>query len=161
VRSLSLLEAAAAVSVAGSLLAVGVPAFLRNLHASRLVEPMEGLGRIARAAAAQVAAQPDPPQYPASAAMTPSVVPAGISTRDPVGTWEHPTWVSLDFGFATPHRYSFEFESERRPHRARYRAVARGDLDGDGQLSEFSVQGEASEGRAPVSYPLEMHREVE
>ena len=35
-RTFSLLEAAAAVAVVGSVLAVGVPAFLRNLHASRL-----------------------------------------------------------------------------------------------------------------------------
>jgi hypothetical protein len=161
VRSLSLLETAAAVAVTGSLLAVGVPAFLRNLHASRLVEPMDGLARIARAAAAQAALQPNQAQYPASVTLTPAVVPAGIASRDPIGTWEHPTWVSLDFGFAAPHRYSFEFNSERRAHRARYRAVARGDLDGDGQLSEFSVQGEAIEGRAPKSFPLEMHREIE
>jgi hypothetical protein len=149
------------VAVAGSVLAVGVPAFLRNLHASRLVEPMEGLAHIARAAAAVAAAQPGPLAYPASVALTPSVVPAGIATKDPPGTWDQPTWLSLDFRFSAPHRYAFEFESERRNRRARYRATAHGDLDGDGQLSDFSVQGEATEGKAPVTFPLEMHREIE
>jgi len=161
VRPFSLLEAVASVAVVGSVLAVGVPAFLRNLHASRLVEPMEGLAQIARGAAAAVTTQPDQLAYPASVALTPSVVPAGIATKDPAGTWEQPTWVRLDFRFTTPHRYAFEFESQRANRRARYRASAHGDLDGDGQLSNFSVQGEVSEGRAPITFPLEMQREIE
>ncbi|MEO8180855.1 MAG: hypothetical protein ABI895_18640 [Deltaproteobacteria bacterium] len=159
-RPFSLLEAVAAVAVLGSVLAVGVPAFLRNLHASRLVEPMEGLAHIARSAAA-VAANAEPAAYPASVGLTPPAVPAGIAVMDPAGTWDQPTWLRLDFRFSAPHRYSFELESERRAHRARFRATAHGDLDGDGQLSDFSVQGEANEGRAPVTYPLEMHREIE
>jgi hypothetical protein len=161
VRPLSLLEAVTSVAVVGSVLAVGVPAFLRNLHASRLVEPMEGLAHIARAAAAAAASQPDAVAYPTSVGLTPSVVPAGISAKDPPGSWEQPTWVRLDFRFSEPHRYAFEFESERRNRRARYRATAHGDLDGDGQLSDFSIQGEASEGRAPITFPLQMAREIE
>ncbi len=161
VRSLSLLEGAVGFAVVGSVLAVGVPAFLRDLHASRLVEPMAGLERIAAAAAARAAHEPVASAYPPSVGLTPAVVPSGAAVRDAPGSWEHPTWVALDFGFSTPHRYSFEFESERRGKRSRYRATARGDLDGDGQLSEFSVQGEVSEGRSPVTYPLEMHREIE
>jgi hypothetical protein len=157
VRSLSLLEGAVGFAVAGSVLAVGVPAFFRDLHASRLVEPMSGLARISSAAAASAQREPVLSAYPPSAALT----PAGTALRDPPGTWEHPTWASLEFGFSTPHRYSFEFESECRSKRSRYRATARGDLDGDGQLSEFSVQGEVLEGRAPLTFPLEIHREIE
>jgi hypothetical protein len=161
VRSLSPVEAALCIAVAGSVLGVGVPAFFRNLHASRLVEPMDGLNRIAQAAAERAATEPVASAYPASVAATPAVVPAGVALRDPSGSWDNPTWVSLGFGFSTPHRYSFEFESEQRGRRARYHASARGDLDGDGQLSEFSVRGETGEGKAPVTFPLEMHREIE
>lgn len=160
-RSLSPVEAALCIAVAGSVLGVGVPAFFRNLHASRLVEPMDGLERIARAAAERAATEPVSSAYPANAGPTPALVPAGVALRDPPGSWDDPTWVSLGFGFSTPHRYSFEFESEHRGRRARYRASARGDLDGDGQLSEFSVRGESGEGKAPVTFPLEMHREME
>lgn len=160
-RSLSLLEGAVGFAVAGSVLAVGVPAFLRDLHASRLVEPMAGLAQISSAAAARARQEPVATAYPPSVGLTPAVVPAGATVRDAPGTWEHPTWVSLGFSFTTPHRYSFEFDSERRGKRSRYRATARGDLDGDGQLSEFSVRGEVSEGRAPLTYPLEIRREVE
>jgi hypothetical protein len=156
-----LLEAAASVAVAGSVLAVGIPAFLRNLHASRLVEPMDGLAQIARSAAALAASQPDQPSYPDSAPLSPPVVPSGIASKDPPGTWDQPTWRSLQFGFTTAHRYAFEFDSERRGHRARYKATAHGDLDGDGQLSDFSIQGEARASKAPLTSPLEMHREIE
>lgn len=155
------MEAALCVAVAGSVLAVGIPAFLRNLHASRLVEPIEGLQRIAAAAAVLVESSEGNPRYPASAGPTPELVPAGEATLDPPGAWEHPTWQSLQFGFTHPHSYSFEFQSEARADRARYRASAQGDLDGDGELSEFSVRGEARRGSAPITFPLEMHREIE
>jgi hypothetical protein len=161
VRSLTPVEAALGIAILGSVVAVGVPAFVRNLHASRLVEPMDGLAQIARAAAAQAADQPIESAYPASVGPTPAVVPSGVAVQDPPGTWQHPTWVNLGFGFQDPHRYSFEFESERHGSHARYRALARGDLDGDGQTSEFSVRGEVTRGAEPVSYPLEMHREME
>ena len=161
VRPLSLLEAAAGVAVIGSVLAVGIPAFLRNLHASRLVEPMDGLAQIARSAAALAASQPDQPSYPESSELTPAVVPAGVAVKDPPGTWDQPTWRSLQFGFTTAHRYAFEFDSDRGGRRAHYKATAHGDLDGDGQLSDFSIQGEVSPGKTPVTFPLEMHREIE
>jgi len=160
-RPLSLLEAAASVAVLGSVLAVGIPAFLRNLHASRLVEPMNGLAQIARSAAALAASQPEQPSYPESVALTPSAVPAGVASKDPAGAWEQPTWRSLQFGFTTAHRYAFEFDSEQRTRGARYKASSHGDLDGDGQLSDFSIQGEVRSGKAPLTFPLEMHREIE
>jgi hypothetical protein len=153
-------EAALCVAVCGSVLAVGVPAFVRDLHASRLVEPIDGLNRIAAAAAAR-AAQGGPKPYPDSAPRTPREVPSGAPAQDPPGTWDHPTWVSLGVSFSRPHSYAFEFESERRGRRSTYTAVARGDLDGDGQLSEFTIRGEVVDGRAPVTFPMEMRREVE
>jgi hypothetical protein len=118
---------------------------VRDLHASRLVEPIDGLNRIA-AAAARAASTSG--RYPDSAPLTPRNVPSGAPTLDPPGAWEHPTWVSLGFAFERPHSYSFEFESERRGRRSKYVATAQGDLDGDGQLSEFSIRGDAVEGRA-------------
>ena len=44
--SRSTLELAALFAVGGSLLAVAVPAFFRNLSASKLTEPVEGLNRM-------------------------------------------------------------------------------------------------------------------
>ena len=160
-RSLSPVEAALCAAVGGSVLAVGIPAFVRDLHASRLVEPIDGLNRIAAAAAARASSESAVTPYPESVGRTPSVVPMGKPAQDPPGTWEHPTWASLGFGFSRPHSSSFELTSEGRGRRARYRAVAHGDLDGDGQLSEFSLRGEVAEGREPVTFPMEMYREIE
>lgn len=188
-RSLSPVEAALCVAIGGSVLAVGVPSFVRNLHASRLVEPIDGLNRIAAVAAEQAAAGGGPADdaadreravegsaelvsskeqargqrggYPPSVGPTPRVVPPGAPALDPPGTWDHPTWKRLQFGFSRPHSYSFEFQSDERGRKSRFRAFARGDLDGDGQTSEFSVRGEFVSGAEPLTYPLEMHREIE
>jgi hypothetical protein len=67
----------------------------------------------------------------------------------------------LQFGFSRPHSYNFEFQSEVRGRKSRYRAIARGDLDGDGQTSEFAVRGEVTSGGEALTLPLEMHREIE
>lgn len=158
VRSLSPVEAALCVAVGGSVLAVGVPAFVRDLHASRLVEPIDGLQRVAAAAALRAQ---ESGRYPASAPRTPHDVPVGAPALDPPGVWEHPTWVSLGLSFSRPHSYSFELESGRRGRRSSYVASAYGDLDGDGQLSTFSIRGEVVDGQAPVTFPMEMRREVE
>lgn len=160
-RSLSPVEAALCVAVGGSVLAIGVPAFVRDLHASRLVEPMDGLNRIAAAAAAHAVEREKGPAYPESAPRTPSTVPVGNPAPDPAAAWDHPTWVALGFSFTRAHSYSFEFESERRGRRSKYVAAAHGDLDGDGQLSQFSIRGEVVDGQAPVTFPLEMRREIE
>ena len=64
--------------------------------------------------------------------------------------------MSLGLAFDTPHSYSFEFDSERRGRRSKYVATAQGDLDGDGQLSEFSIRGEAADPDASVNTDAEI-----
>ena len=161
VRSLTPVEAAVAVAIAGSVLAAAVPPFVRNLHASRLVEPLDGLNRIATRATALAAGNTAEAAYPESVGLTPAEVPQGEEVLDPPGTWDHPTWVKLDFRFEVPHAYSFAFESHNQPGRALFRAQAHGDLDGDGIHSSFSISGESRDGSEPVVYPMDIHREVE
>src|SRR5689334_16874606 len=50
------------------------PAFLRNLRASRMTEPMERLAYVAGRATAIAAGRPLESAYPGSAPLTPSVV---------------------------------------------------------------------------------------
>jgi hypothetical protein len=161
VRLLGPLEAASGIAILGSLLAIGVPTFVRNLHASRLVEPVDGLSRIGARATALAAAEPAASAYPDSVGLTPDHVPRGAPVTDPPGTWEHATWRLLDFSFAVPHSYSFAFESHDAPGHATFRAVAHGDLDGDGLLSTFEISGESKDGAEPVLLPMESRREVE
>ena len=159
--SLSPIEAAVAFALGGSLLAVGVPEFARGLHASRLAEPIDGLQRIAAGAVSYAAANhPDGP-FPPSAPLTPAEVPRGVRADDPPGAWDHPTWRALGFGFDYAHAFSFEFVSSSSPDGARFRATAHGDLDGDGVVSTFEVEGESDATGAQILPGMYVDREVE
>ena len=149
------------VAIVGSLLATGIPAFVRNLHASRLVEPVEGLERISTRATALAAGRAAEAAYPETVPLTPATVPAGEPVADAPGTWDHPTWRQLDFGWTNPHSYSFAFESRNAIGHATFRATAHGDLDGDGVLSTFMIEGESRDGAEPTTSALDIHREVE
>ncbi|MGH7439902.1 MAG: hypothetical protein ACRENE_29795 [Polyangiaceae bacterium] len=150
---------------------MAVPTFVREIHASRLAEPVDGLKRIGEAAIAyagehpiSAAPQPGPatsaaPQgFPPSAPMTPSLPPRGRCEPDPPGAWQDPGWVALDFRPAAPgapHCFAFAFDSTLAPPHASFRAHAHGDLDGDGITSTFQVSGQYTEGdsRGPVLDP--------
>jgi len=159
VRSLSAVEAAVVFAVAGSVLAVAVPEFIRGLQASRLAEPVDGLKRIATGAVSLASSGSG---FPPSAPLTPSEVPRGTRAEDPPGAWDHPTWRALGFGFDHPHAFSFAFESTPGPGgQSRFRAVAQGDLDGDGVTSTFEVRGEADSTGARLVPGMYVDREVE
>jgi hypothetical protein len=154
-RKFTPLELAIAFALVGSLLAVALPTFFRDLHASHLVEPVDGLQRIGvsalayhethRAAAvgalpAGVAPPAAPGALPVSAPLTPADVPRGVLREDPAGTWDHPTWQALAFRptrEGVPHAFSFSFENQG----TGFVALAHGDLDGDGVLSTFELRG--------------------
>jgi type II secretory pathway pseudopilin PulG len=149
VRRFTPVELAIGAALVGSLLAVAVPAFVRELHASRFVEPTDGLARIGVAAVAYADANQ---RFPDGAPLTPAVPPRGTKEADPPGTWDAPTWKALAFRPAAegvPHAYAFSFDSAGGG--ASFVAQARGDLDGDGLLSTFEIRGEAR--RAPDQKP--------
>jgi hypothetical protein len=149
-RRFTAIELAIAFALTGSLLAVAVPTFVREVHASRFVEPVEGLQRIGAAAVAYGRLHPIAQGFPSSAPMTPPVPPRGRCEADPPELWEaQPTWAALDFRPApagTPHCYAFGFESTLSPSRSLFRADAHGDLDGDGIVSTFEMTGRYVEG---------------
>src|SRR5215210_3738963 len=96
-RSWSALELSAAFAVGGSLLAVAVPAFFRNLSASKLSEPIEGLDRLVTHAVVYAASKPQDISFPPPSPLTPSQVPRGVRSVDPPEVWEHLTWKCLSF----------------------------------------------------------------
>lgn len=180
-RSFSALELSSLFAVGGSLLAVAVPAFFRNLSASKLAEPIEGLDRIVTHAVAYAARHPSEIAFPPSAPLTPAEVPRGVRVVDPPDAWRHLTWLSLDFGFdpcagepargpvpctkpRRAHAFSFKFDSELDPTTQvmRFTATAHGDLDGDGVVSTFEVRGEHVPGQPARVLPgMFIDREVE
>lgn len=146
-RRFTPVELAIGVAIVGSILAVAVPTFVRDVHASRLVEPTDGINRMSANAIMYAEANH---RFPDSAPMTPAVPPRGKKEADPPGTWDTPAWKALDFRpgpEGAPHAYSFQFDAPK-PNEA-FVARARGDLDGDGLLSTFEIRG----GIAPADKP--------
>jgi hypothetical protein len=160
-RALTPVELAVAVSLGGTVAATMIPTFLRNVHASRLSEPVDGLRRIAARASLRASGLPTESAYPESGPFTPTATPRGELVLDPPGTWDAPTWRALDFAFDAPHAYSFAFESSNSAVHSTFTARARGDLDGDGVTSSFSISGSVEPGGEPKLLPLEIDREVE
>jgi hypothetical protein len=163
-RTWSPLEIAAAIAVGGSVVAVAVPAFLTNLSASKLTEPIDGLDRIVTGAMGYAQTKPQEISFPPSAPLTPAQVPRAVRSMDPPDAWEHLTWKSLGFAFTEAHAFSFQFDSAFDPQAGtmRFTAAAHGDLDGDGLLSTFEVQGERRPGEPPRVLPgMYVDREVE
>ncbi len=141
VRSVTAVEAAVGIALVGSLLAVAVPAFVRNLSSSRLVEATDGLARIGAHAVANASGKNCADAFPPRAPLTPEHVPRGKPAVDPEpDPWQQPTWKALDFRPSAPgvaHSFSFGFESDA----SSFVAHAHGDLDGDGTTSTFEVRG--------------------
>src|SRR5438105_952655 len=102
---LSPVELAFAFAIGGSVVAVAVPAFFRNLSASKLSEPVEGLDRMVRAAVVYADGHPQEISFPPSAPLTPAQVPRGVRALDPPDAWEHLTWRALEFRFDQPHAF--------------------------------------------------------
>ena len=148
-RRFTPVELAIGAAILGSLLAVAVPAFVHDLHASRFVEPTEGLERLGASAVAYAITNG---RFPDSAPLTPATPPRGKKEVDPPGAWDGPTWKALAFRPSpegVPHAYSFSFESTG----TAFVAQARGDLDGDGVLSTFEIRGSTAAGAKPTVAP--------
>ena len=148
-RRISPVELAVAFAIGGSLLAVAVPTFVREVHASRFVEPVDGLERMGASAVAYAHSHTTAQGFPPTVSLTPPVPPRGRCEEDAAEAWEQPTWKALDFRpvpEGVPHCYAFGFESTLSAARSGFRADAHGDLDGDGIVSTFEITGHDVEG---------------
>jgi hypothetical protein len=149
VRRFTPIELALGVSLLGCILAVAIPTFVSEVHASRFVEPESGLSRLGTSALAWAEVNG---RFPDSAPLTPAAPPRGKKEVDPPGTWDGPTWKALAFRAspeAVPHAYSFAFDGTGTAFVGR----ARGDLDGDGILSTFELRGKLRPGEPPQLEP--------
>ncbi len=163
-RGVTALEAAIGFAIVATILMVGVPAFVRELHASRQVEATTGVQTIADLAIAYSHGKQAVFAFPPSAPLTPAVVPKGTREVDPVGAWDQPSWKALGFRPVlddVPHAYSFEFDSTLSPGKSGFRAIAHGDLDGDGTLSTFELRGSADDTSARIEPGMIVDAELE
>jgi hypothetical protein len=163
-RSVTALEGAIGFAIVGSILMVGVPAFVHELHASKQVEATSGIETMAALAVVYADGKPIEMAFPLSAPLTPAVVAKGTREVDPPNAWDHPTWKALGFrpvAEGAPHAYSFEFDPFLSVTRSTFRAVAHGDLDGDGTQSTFEVRGTADHDGARVEPGMMVDAELE
>jgi len=160
-RSLTPLEAAVGVALVGSVLAVAVPAFVRNMSSSRLVEATNGLKRIGEHAISGASGKTCANAFPAPAPLTPETVPRGKPAVDPdPDPWQHPTWRALDFRASPPgvaHSFSFQFDRNGDA----FVAQAHGDLDGDGTTSTFEIRGKCERDVASIAPGMYVEAELE
>ncbi|WP_394828701.1 type II secretion system protein [Pendulispora albinea] len=143
-RGVSPVEVAVGIAIFGSLFAVAIPAFVKELHASRFAEPIDGLAAIANGASQYARDRAIPDAFPPSAPLTPPTVPRGKREPDPVGAWDTPTWKALGFRAVdegVAHAFSFGFDSEPGPSESRFVAHAHADFDGDTVTSTFEIRG--------------------
>lgn len=152
-RRFTPVELAVGLALGGSVLAAAVPAFLKNLNASRLAEPVEGVARLAELSVAYAETYQ---RFPDSAPLTPTTPPRGKKEADPPGTWDTPAWKSVGFRptpEGVPHAFAFAFETTPPKVGSELAAQARGDLDGDGVLSLFELRAVARPGERPQVLP--------
>ena len=157
-RRFTPIELGLAVSLLGCVAAIAIPTFVREVHASRFVEPTDGLARLGASACAFATEASG--RFPVSAPLTPPAPPRGKKDVDPAGTWDGPTWTALAFRASpegVPHAYSFAFDSTGNAFVAR----ARGDLDADGILSTFEVSGSMKAGGPCLDPGMHIEAELE
>ncbi len=157
-RGATVVHGAIGFAVLGSLVAVAIPAFIRDFHASRLAEPVSGLDRLAKATVAHAASHDG--ALPGPAPLTPAQVPRGVLVIEAPGTWDHPTWKALAFeplANNAPHAFSFAYDRVNDT----FVAHAHGDLDGDGNTSTFEVRGRIEGGAVSVEPGMVVLSEVE
>ncbi|WP_394839730.1 hypothetical protein LVJ94_22845 [Pendulispora rubella] len=152
-RGVSPVEVAVGIAIFGSVLAVAVPSFVKELHASRFAEPIDGLHAIAAGASNYARGRSVNDAFPPSAPLTPPVVPRGKRETDPPGVWDTPTWKALEFHAAdegVAHYFAFGFDAEPGQSESRFVAHAHADFDGDTVTSTFEIRG-VTEGSGHVT----------
>jgi type II secretory pathway pseudopilin PulG len=160
-RAFTPLEAAVGVALVGSVLAVAVPTFVRNMSSSRLTEATNGLHRIGEHAIAGAAGKSCANAFPGPAPLTPESVPRGKPAVDAEpDPWQHPTWRALDFRASPPGvAHSFSFQLDRTGDA--FVAHAHGDLDGDGTTSTFEIRGKCEHDVASLAPGMYVEAELE
>ena len=150
----------------GAAAAIAIPAFIKYVRRSKASEARHNVRRIADGARTyheQHRKQGRRFAFPATTEWTPAVdcCKGGGKCAPDAVAWSHPTWKALGFALTEPHYYQYRFVSEGKGKKARFTALARGDLDCNKTHSTFRLSGHLDPDGAPVVKPLEVQSETE
>jgi Tfp pilus assembly protein PilE len=166
---LSLVEVALLISLAGILLAGGIPSFVRALHTSKMSEAPAELQRIYDATAAYYAKPPHClPEGAGPTPAAPTQQPIAVRFAEPEAAGSS-TWQALGFEPSRPIRYRYTLAipsagcQQMRDSRDQFVVSVRaeGDLDGDGVLSLFERNARMRDGQLELDRLLVMRDAVE
>jgi hypothetical protein len=130
-------------------------------RALRLTRSAEATAYLERLSEGVVAASRESPAIALSSTpLTPSEVPRGAPVSDPAGTWDHPTFKAAHFSVEEPHWYSYRVDVPSDPAMPA-RAIANGDLDGDGVVSTFERRLRRGASGWEITPELRVFRELE
>jgi type IV pilus assembly protein PilA len=152
----TLVELMIVVAIIGILAAVAIPAFIKYIRKAKTVEATESLGKI-RAGAKQYFTADHfdtdgdivPKQFPGSAGPSPTgstpccdpSVGSGTRCEPDTSAWETAAWRALHFQMSEPHYYQYAFTGTGTNKASEYDAYAHGDLDCDGETSDYQIKG--------------------
>jgi len=133
--------------VIAALATVGMSGYMRH---AKTAEATRALGNIEIGARTQFAkpttiGEISVHKFCPSGDLTPSEVPKGQRVKVDSALWMTPTWKCLLFSINDPQFYAYKFTSnDESGGAAEYTAIAIGDLDGDGTLSNFELKAKGS-----------------
>jgi len=137
--------------VLGVLSTLAIAGFRGYLSAAKSAEARASVGAIGRLAVASTEASPAHRPCPSASRFVPTKAPTGTKYVSSPSDWniDGPSagFGCLKFSIDAPQYYSYGYESTP----TSFRAIAHGDLNGDGVESTFIAQGAVANGSAVLS----------